>query len=225
VRVIAGEWRGRPLVAPSGRATRPTSDKVREAVFDTLTALLWERRATAGGGSGGEGRSPFAGLEVLDLYAGSGALGLEALSRGAARCTFVERDRAALAALHRNLASLQVTRERAVVVPRPVAAALAADARKGVQYTLLLADPPYRDYAEAEGDLAPFLDVVLAPAALAVVETARGQRLSLPLSPLRVKRYGDTQVTVLARRAAGEERPTREVDDLRTNGEAPCPTK
>jgi len=225
VRVIAGEWRGRRLVAPSGRATRPTSDKVREAVFDTLTALLWERRAAAGGGSGGEAQEPFAGLEVLDLYAGSGALGLEALSRGAARCTFVERDRAALAALHRNLASLQVARARAVVVPRPVAAALAADARKGVQYTLLLADPPYGHYAEAEGDLAPFLEVVLAPAALAVVETARGQRVSLPLSPLRVRRYGETQITVLARRAAGEERPMCEGDDLRTNGEAPCPTK
>ena len=210
MRVIAGEWRGRPLVAPSGRATRPTSDKVREAVFDTLTALLWERLATASDTLGGEERSPLAGLEVLDLYAGSGALGLEALSRGAARCTFVERDRAALLALHRNLASLKVGRERAHVVPRPVASALAADARKGVQYTLLLADPPYRHYSEAEGELARFAEVVLAPGALAVVETARGQRVSLPLSPLRVKAYGDTQVTILARQPAAEQRPTRE---------------
>lgn len=196
VRVIGGEWRGRPLAAPGGRATRPTSDKVREAIFDVLASALRQRSAEAGEAGG---VSPFTGLEVLDLYAGSGALGLEALSRGAARCTFVERDGAALAALRRNLLALGAERERALVVPRAAGAALAADARKGVQYTLLLADPPYRKYAAAEGELARYAAAVLAPGALVAVETARGQRVSLPLRVVRVKTYGDTQVTVLVR--------------------------
>lgn len=224
MRVIAGEWRGRRLVAPGGRTTRPTADKVREALFDILAALLREGRRVQTAAAGGE-PTPFAGLHVLDLYAGSGALGLEALSRGAARCTFVERDRAALAALHRNLTALQVAGERVRVVPRAVAAALAADAREGVQYTLLLADPPYRDYAQAEGDLSPFLGLVLAPAGLVAVETARGEHVSLPLRLLRVRTYGDTQVTVLTRPAGDDPSPAGEAGDQRTNGEAACPTK
>ena len=134
MRVVGGEWRGRRLAAPAGGATRPTSDKVREAIFDMLASLL--------------DRS-FDGLEVADLFAGSGALGIEALSRGAARCTFVEHDRAAVAALRANLEALHVHRERARVVARPVSAALAADAREARRYTLLLADPPYAAWPAA----------------------------------------------------------------------------
>ncbi len=95
MRVVGGAWKGRPLVAPPGRATRPTADRVREAVFDVLQTLP-------------QSGASLAGQSVLDLYAGSGALGIEALSRGADACTFVERDRAALAALRRNLAALGV---------------------------------------------------------------------------------------------------------------------
>ena len=107
MRVVGGEWRGRRLEAPAGRATRPTSDKVREAIFDVLGALLLERPAPVleAGDRRAEGvAGPFAGHVALDLFAGSGALGIEALSRGAARCTFVERGPAALRALRANLA-------------------------------------------------------------------------------------------------------------------------
>jgi 16S rRNA (guanine966-N2)-methyltransferase len=253
MRVIGGEWRGRRLVTPAGRFVRPTSDKVREAIFDVLTSLLMERGeglraalATQAAPAGlaaqtgpadlarqpapaALGEGPFAGLEVADLYAGSGALGIEALSRGAARCTFVERDRAALAALRTNLAALGLTDERARLVPGSVAVALAADAAQGRRYTLVLADPPYAAWAEAERDLAPFMQRLLAPGALAAVETARGVTIHWPLQVLRLKQYGSTQVTVLAHGAVD---PADGVlsSDLQNEassrgGEGPCPTK
>src|SRR5688500_14793859 len=87
MRIIAGEWRGRPLVAPEGRGTRPTSDRAREGLFSMLQSRL----------------GSFDGLRVADLFAGTGALGLEALSRGAGHCTFVEKDRQALDILRRNI--------------------------------------------------------------------------------------------------------------------------
>ena len=90
MRIIAGAWRGRPIEAPPGDATRPTSDRAREGLFSMLASRL----------------GSFEGLQVADLFAGTGALGLEALSRGAAHCTFVEKDRAALDALKRNIAKL-----------------------------------------------------------------------------------------------------------------------
>ena len=99
MRIVGGEWRGRPLAAPAGRGTRPTSDKVREAIFDVLGALPPDQGLTGG----------LQGQAVLDLFAGSGALGLEALSRGAATCAFVEQERAALRALRDNLARLGLT--------------------------------------------------------------------------------------------------------------------
>ena len=89
MRIIAGAWRGRPLEAPAGTATRPTSDRAREGLFSMLASRI----------------GSFEGLHVADLFAGTGALGLEALSRGAAHCTFVEKDRAALDALRRNVAA------------------------------------------------------------------------------------------------------------------------
>jgi 16S rRNA (guanine966-N2)-methyltransferase len=199
MRVVGGEWRGRRLAAPAGRATRPTSDKVREAIFDMLASLL--------------DRS-FDGLEVADLFAGSGALGIEALSRGAARCTFVEQDRAAVAALRANLEALHVHRERARVVARSVSAALVADAREARRYTLLLADPPYAAWPVAQADLAEAVEQVLAPGGLVVVETARGASVQLPLRALRVKQYGDTQVTVLVRDGSST-----------ANEEVSCPAK
>ena len=122
MRIIAGRWRGRPLEAPAGRATRPTSDRAREGLFSMLASRL----------------GSFEGLQVADLFAGTGALGLEALSRGAAHCTFVEKDRAALEILRRNVERLgagEHTELRAQSVehapppPRPL--------------DLILMDPPY----------------------------------------------------------------------------------
>jgi 16S rRNA (guanine966-N2)-methyltransferase len=92
MRIIAGEWRGRRLLAPEGQATRPTSDRAREGLFSMLASRI----------------GTFEGLHVADLFAGTGALGLEALSRGAAHCTFVEKDRAAIASLQRNIALFSV---------------------------------------------------------------------------------------------------------------------
>jgi RNA methyltransferase, RsmD family len=126
VRIVAGEWRGRKLVAPKGDATRPTADRARETLFAMLTSRL----------------GSFEGLQVADLFAGSGALGLEALSRGAAHCLFVEQDRAALDAIRSNIAALGAqTRSRveagSVMGLRPANAPL----------DLILADPPYQSGA------------------------------------------------------------------------------
>ena len=201
MRVVGGSWRGRPLRAPSGRATRPTSDRVREAVFDVLQGL------TAELDDGSAGR--LSGHRVLDLFAGSGALGIEALSRGAAHCTFVERGLPALEALRANLAAFDVEVVRrptvSVTPPAPTARvaaadvrrALAADARGGEMYTLVFADPPYARYGELEGDLARLLTPLLASAAVVVFETRRDQTLRLPWRAARVKRYGDTQVAFM----------------------------
>ena len=120
MRVIAGQWRGRPLVAPKGDVTRPTADRTREALFSMLTARLGD----------------FEGLSVGDFFACSGALGIEALSRGAASCLFVEQDRAALDALRANLAKLEAKgdiRASSVMALGPARAPL----------DLILMDPPY----------------------------------------------------------------------------------
>lgn len=121
MRIIAGEWRGRTLAAPEGMATRPTGDRVRETLFSMLASRL----------------GSFDGLRVADLYAGSGALGLEALSRGAAFACFVEQEPRALAAIRSNIESLGAG-ARAAVLPRPVEALPAMQ-----PFDLLFADPPY----------------------------------------------------------------------------------
>ena len=120
MRVISGQWRGRPLVAPKGEATRPTADRTREALFSMLASRI----------------GTFEGLAVADLFAGSGALGIEALSRGAASCLFVEQDRAALDALKANLAKLGArgdVRATSVLSLGPASAAL----------DVVMMDPPY----------------------------------------------------------------------------------
>ena len=121
MRIIAGEWRGRPLVTPAGQGTRPTADRIRETLFSMLVSRL----------------GSFEGLRVADLYAGSGALGLEALSRGAAHATFVENDPRALAAIRANLLALKAG-DRADV--RPLSAANLAPSQP---FDLVFADPPY----------------------------------------------------------------------------------
>jgi 16S rRNA (guanine966-N2)-methyltransferase len=213
VRIVGGQWRGRSLAAPPGRGTRPTSDRVREAVFDVVTSLVlsgrvgperWAHDGPAGGAwlpavDEQEPAGPLAGFTVLDLFAGSGAVGLEALSRGAASCAFVETARPALAALRRNLDGLRVQEGAARVLAREAAGVLREEAAAGRRYTLLFADPPYAAYEEQEGPLAAYLPSLVSPGGLAVVETARRLEPRLPLVPLVVKTYGDTRVTFLAR--------------------------
>ena len=121
MRIIAGDWRGRKLVAPPGRLTRPTSDRTRETLFSMLASRI----------------GSFEGLRVADLYAGSGALGLEALSRGAAEARFVETDRDALAAIRANIDALKA---KATVSPASAERLSPVD----VPFDLILADPPYK---------------------------------------------------------------------------------
>ena len=175
MRIVAGTLGGRVLRAPPGRDTRPTSEKVREAVFAIL-------------GDPGEG------AHVLDLFAGSGALGLEALSRGAARVTFVDRGRPALAALRRNLAELGVA-DRAEVVGADAVAFLARP--PAVPWRWVFVDPPYRsDLARRALDALPAAS--LAEGASIVVEhDRRNPPADAHGSLLRtdLRRYGDTEIS------------------------------
>jgi 16S rRNA (guanine966-N2)-methyltransferase len=222
VRIVGGAWRGRPLTAPAGRGTRPTSDKVREAVFDVLAALPASRAAVAAARDAGvlpadgaaDDAGPLAGHLALDVFAGSGALGIEALSRGAACCTFVESAAPALRALRANLERVGVPAPRAGRVPAAaptpraivhagdVRRVLAADARRGARYTLVFADPPYATYEQVRPALVRLLGRVLVPGAVLVVESAAGTAAGLPWTVVREKRYGDTRVTFLVADAA-----------------------
>lgn len=169
MRVVAGDLRGRRIEGPPGNATRPTTDKVREAVFNALGSLDLVRDAV-----------------VLDLYAGSGALGIEALSRGAARVTFVERDRTALRTLRANLEHLGVTARTTV---------LAGDSKAlapGVDADLVLADPPY------DFDQWPAL-LAAVRADFVVAEAEREVPAPDGWTVTRAKRYGRTWVTFLER--------------------------
>ncbi|HMK93240.1 MAG TPA: RsmD family RNA methyltransferase [Thermoleophilia bacterium] len=199
MRVVGGAWRGRRLLAPSGRATRPTADNVREAIFNVLASLLASDGAEEWGEAGeGGAAGPLAGRAALDLFAGSGALGIEALSRGAASCTFVERAPAAVRALRENLARVGAPAGAARVRAGDFRRVLKADAAQGSLYNLVLVDAPYAQYAAVEPVLAAALRAVLAPRALVVVETASGQGVHLPLVERSVKLYGDTRVTFLS---------------------------
>jgi len=180
LRIVAGELGGRRISAPAGRATRPTADRVREALFSILGDVTGE--------------------EVIDLYAGSGALGLEALSRGAARATFVEQSPAALAAIRQNIADLGLE-ERASVVVGDVEAVIRREATSGRRYRLCLLDPPYSLLSRISGALGPLLAPVLEPGARVVVEhSARTQApdfAELPIVTRTHRTYGDTTVTIL----------------------------
>jgi 16S rRNA (guanine966-N2)-methyltransferase len=177
MRVIAGSLRGRRLTAPRGqRRTRPTSDRVREALF----AMLGDVE----------------GARVLDLFAGTGALGIEALSRGARQAAFVECDRAALQALRANLSACGLAGPDAEVHAGEALAALGAAERRGETYDLVFVDPPYAQARELEGPLSARLPGVLEPSARVVVESDRRSPLALALEPRRERRYGDTLITI-----------------------------
>jgi 16S rRNA (guanine966-N2)-methyltransferase len=173
MRIIAGSHRGHTIHAPKGRDTRPTSDRVRENVFNILGAVD--------------------GAVVLDLYAGSGAMGLEALSRGAARAVFVERDGEAVRAIERNLDKLRLS---ATVLRQDAVTALAAEAASGRKYDLVLVDPPYEMYSDIEPQLARYLPALLADDGVVVVETDARVEPGLPLEQRTSRRYGAARITV-----------------------------
>lgn len=176
MRIIAGQWRGRPLVAPQGDATRPTADRTRETLFSMLLSRL----------------GSFEGLAVGDFFAGSGALGLEALSRGAASCLFVERDRDAVAAIRANAAKLGLERpdirQTDVLALGPASAPL----------DLIFMDPPYRTGAGAVA-----LDKLArlgwaGPGTWVSVETERGEGLAVKGFTVEAERIvGKAALTLL----------------------------
>jgi 16S rRNA (guanine966-N2)-methyltransferase len=176
MRIIAGTHRGRRIAAPKGPHTRPTGDRVREALFDIV--------------------GPVDGASVLDLYAGSGALGLEALSRGAATCVFAETDSAACRVIRRNLETLGLT--GGLVVQRDAAGLLRGEAAAGRLHDLVLADPPYDRWDAVAADLGALLPQVLAGSGLAVVETSARVEPQLPLDLVTSRRYGSARLTVFA---------------------------
>jgi 16S rRNA (guanine966-N2)-methyltransferase len=177
VRIVAGSKKGHRIEAPKGVVTRPTGDRVREAVFSILGSVE--------------------GASVLDLFAGSGAMGLEALSRGAMSCHFVERDREAVRIIRANLERLRLT--GAVVVARDATAALREERERGRRYDLVLADPPYEDWERHEAALAELVPTVLADDGLVVVETANRIEPALPLDLVTTRRYGSARITVFSR--------------------------
>jgi len=174
MRIIAGSRRGHTIHAPPGRDTRPTSDRVRENTFNLI--------------------GPVEGASVLDVFAGSGALGLEALSRGAASAVFVESDRDAARVIERNLEKLRLT--GAVVLRRDARQALAGEAVAHRKYDLVLVDPPYERYDEMQPTLARYLPNVLADDGLLVFETSARIEPQLPLELRTSRRYGGARVTL-----------------------------
>jgi 16S rRNA (guanine966-N2)-methyltransferase len=173
MRIIAGEKRGHTISAPKGRDTRPTSDRVRENVFNLV--------------------GPVDGAAVLDLYAGSGAYGLEALSRGAGRAVFVENDRDAIRTIEQNLDKLRLS---GTVLRQDALTTLAAEAGRGKKYDLVLVDPPYDMYLDLQPQLARYLPTVLADDGLLVIETDVRVEPELPLTQRTSRKYGQARITV-----------------------------
>lgn len=157
MRIVAGRWRGRQLIAPHGSATRPTADRLRQALFDMLLHAPWG------------GREILDGARVLDVFAGTGAFGLEALSRGAAHATFVEYGRAALAALRANIATCQA-QDRTTVLPIDALAMSPGDPAN-----LVFLDPPYRQDLVSRAVARLHAVQRIAPSALLIAETARDE--------------------------------------------------
>jgi 16S rRNA (guanine(966)-N(2))-methyltransferase RsmD len=174
MRVIAGIYGGRRLQVPAGLETRPTSDRVREALFSILGDTVED-------------------ADVLDLFAGSGALGIEALSRGARHATFVDNAAPAIRAVTANLEALGA---KAEVVRAEVRRYLGGASRSARQYDLVFLDPPYRLAASLGGDLSGPLAAVMAPEATVVVESDRRAPLEIDLPLHDERRYGDTLIRI-----------------------------
>ena len=176
MRIVGGRLGGRRIAAPKGAGTRPTGDRVREALFAMLGPLDGER--------------------VLDLFAGSGALAFEALSRGARSAVLVEQDRAAAEVARANAAALGLGSDAVRVRRMPAAAALRTARARGEAYDLVFLDPPYRQAPELGDELAAALAPLLAPGARVVSESDRRHPLELPLPLGRERRYGDTLIRI-----------------------------
>jgi 16S rRNA (guanine966-N2)-methyltransferase len=179
MRIISGKWRGRSLATPAGETTRPTGDRTREALFSILTSRL----------------GSFDGLVVADVFAGTGALGLEAMSRGAARAFFVDHDKYAIAAIRKNIATLGVERETELI---PTAVSALGKARAACD--LLMFDPPYE--SGGAGALIERMTRLgwAAPAAWATVETRYNETVSAAGWVLDSERtYGKAKLSVLVR--------------------------
>jgi 16S rRNA (guanine966-N2)-methyltransferase len=174
VRIIAGRHKGARIFAPKGAGTRPTGDRVREAAFNLI--------------------GPLEEARVLDLYAGSGAMGLEALSRGASSAVFVESDRGACRTIERNLTKLGLTGARVVCED-----ALRFLATERAAYDLVLVDPPYEMVESLCMRLAIHLPHVVAEGGIVVFETAAADEPELPLTLRTSRRYGSTRITLFER--------------------------
>jgi len=172
VRIVAGRYGGRRLRAPAGAVTRPTADRVREALFSILGDV--------------------AGLRVLDLFAGSGALGIESLSRGAAEAVFVDNSPRAVAAVKANLEALGLEAK----VHRRAALAFLDGVSGKETFDLLFCDPPYDAAGRLASPLAERLPAILSENARIVTESDKRSPLQLPLPLLRERTYGDTRIAV-----------------------------
>ncbi len=176
VRIVSGDKRGRRIVVPAGSGIRPTSEMVRGAIFDVLGSVR--------------------GLHVLDLFAGTGALGIEALSRGAKSCVFVDADSESARVVGENLTALGyegVSR----VINQDYQKAVEAMQSGGECWDLLFVDPPYRMLAEVEAALTPRLGALLSPDGVMVVEGPRGVQVTFGQDPLFERQYGDTKITMV----------------------------
>ena len=160
MRIVAGQHRSRRLAVPPGKGVRPTSDRAREAIFSSLGGVVVD-------------------AHVLDLFAGSGAMGLEALSRGAAHCVFVERDAQALDAIRTNVAELG-ERDRAMIERGNALTALKRRIEAGETFELIVVDPPYEDVPKLTSTLAELLPRALAPGGRIVLETAANGGFEIP---------------------------------------------
>jgi 16S rRNA (guanine(966)-N(2))-methyltransferase RsmD len=172
MRVIAGMYRSRPLIAPRGMATRPTSDRLRETLFNILAPHI-------------------EGARFADLYAGTGAVGIEALSRGAEHVTFIESAATAIAALRANLTALDI-REGFQLDQRSVHVALRTLARRDPHFTLVYLDPPWEDgaaYTQSLNLLAASAAALLAPEAIVIAEHARRPSVTLADTYGKLQRY------------------------------------
>jgi 16S rRNA (guanine966-N2)-methyltransferase len=176
VRIVAGERKGTWLATPAGRGSRPTSDRVRESLFAILGDV--------------------GGADVLDPFAGSGALGFEALSRGAERVSFCDMDRAALAAVRENARRLRYA-DRCTIRRQDARRRLASDRAAGVHYDLVLLDPPYAMLSALSAQLETDLPALLAPGGAAVLERPAAEAAPAPGLEVVVERaYGGTAITV-----------------------------
>jgi len=176
MRIIAGAWRGRLLAAPKGVATRPTAERMRQALFDMLAHAPWADRPL------------FEGATILDAFAGTGALGLEALSRGAVKATFFENDRAALAALRANIAACKANAD---IIARDV-----LTPPSGERCDLVFLDPPYGRDLGPRAIAALTRSGWIGPGTVIVLETAADETIDIPATPRAERSHGAARVTI-----------------------------